>query len=235
MEGNVIEKLIFSAFILSSFHASAFAIDHPNTLSQRIHKALSDRLPYAEVRIPNLEKLSQSQEIRDLKSIADVRVIEDRSNGVAILDLIGDDGASVRIQTPYQAFVNAPVANRKILPNTRIKAEDFRVEKINVAVSPAREYRGSMVTDLANLENSETRQTILEAQFVVSSAIQRSPDVRKGEMIKLQMVSGDLSLTTAATVLENGSIGDRVRVLTSRTKKEVVGKIKSDHTIEVNL
>ena len=231
----MIEKLIFSAFFFASFHVSAFAIESHSTLSKRIHQSLSNRLPYAEVRIPNLEKLSQSQEIRDLKSIADVRVIEDRSNGVAILDLIGDDGASVRIQTPYQAFVNVPVANRKILPNTRIKAEDFRVEKINVAVSPAREYRGSMVTDLASLENSETRQTILEAQFVVNSAIQRSPDVRKGEMIKLQMVSGDLSLTTAATVLENGSIGERVRVLTSRTKKEVVGKIKSDHTIEVNL
>lgn len=231
----MIEKLIFSAVVLASFHASAFAIENPSTLSQRIHQSLSNRLPYAEVRIPNLEKLSQSPEIRELKTIADVRVIEDRSNGVAILDLVGDDGATVRIQTPYQAFVNAPVASRKILPNTRIKAEDFRIEKINVAVSPAREYRGSMITDLASLENSETRQTILEAQFVVNSAIQRSPDVRKGEMIKLQMVSGDLSLTTAATVLENGSIGERVRVLTSRTKKEVVGKIKSDHTIEVNL
>jgi len=231
----VIEKLIFSAIILSFFPLSALALESSTILSNRIHQTLSEKMPYAEIRIPNLEKLSKSAEIENLSSLSTVRLIEERGNGVAIFDLIGADGASVRIQTPYQALVTVPVANHKILPNSKLKKEDFRIETVNLALSPAKEYRGSIVLDQSKLENTETRQTILEGQFVLNQSIQRSPDVRKGELVKLQMNSGDLSLTTAATVLENGSIGDQVRVMTSRTKREVVGKIKLDHSIEVSL
>ncbi len=229
----MIEKLIFSSIILISF--SAHALENPSILSTKIHKALIDRIPYAEIRIPNLDKLSKSDEVSALKDVSLARVVEERGNGMAVLDLISSDGSNVRIQTPYQALITVPVASRKLLPNTKIKKEDFRIETINVAVSPAKEYRGSMVRDELKLESSETRQTILEGQFILSSSIQRTPDLRKGETIKLQMISGDLSLSTAATVLESGSIGDQVRVMTSRTKKEVVGTVKLDRSVEVNL
>ncbi len=229
----MIEKLILSSIILSTFSAHAF--ESSPILTSKIHKALIERIPYAEIRLPNLEKLSKSDEINALSDIATVRVVEERGNGMAVLDLTSSEGTSVRIQTPYQALITVPVANRKLLPNTKIKKEDFRIETVNVAISPAKEYRGTIVREESNLQNSETRQTILEGQFVLSSSIQRSPDLRKGETIKLQMVSGDLSLTTAALVLESGSIGEQVRVLTSRTKKEVVGTVKGDHSVEVNL
>ncbi len=229
----MIEKLIFSSIILSSI--SAHALESSSILSNKIQKSLMDRVPYAEIRLPNLDKLSKSEEISALKDVATVRVVEERGNGVAILDLTSSDAQTVRIQTPYQAMVTVPVANHKILPNQKIKKEDFRTETINVAISPAKEYRGSIVRDELKLENSETKQTILEGQFVLSTSIQRTPDLRKGETIKLQMTSGELSLTTAATVLESGSIGEQVRVLTSRTKKEVVGTVKIDHSVEVNL
>jgi flagella basal body P-ring formation protein FlgA len=53
--------------------------------------------------------------------------------------------------------------------------------------------------------------------------------------VKLELVSGELSLTTQGILQEAGSVGDHVRVLTVKTKREITGIVKNDHSVEVNL
>lgn len=228
-------KLLVASIFVAFTSTSSYGLDDANLLSSRIHKILSDKIPYAEIRIPNLEKLVKSSEISAISELSSVRLLEDRDNGVALLELNSTDGNTVKIQTPYQALVNAPIAVRRIYPNTKLKREDFKVEALNVAAGTARAYRGAIILDLSKLEQMETRQSIMEGQFVVSNAVQKQPDVRKGETVKLELNSGELSLITAAVVQENGSVGDRVHVITAKTKKDVVGKIREDRSIEVTL
>ena len=132
-------------------------------------------------------------------------------------------------------MVNVPVATHRIYPNARLKKEDFRIETLNVATGAARNYRGAIIYDENKLEQMETRQSILEGQFVVVNAVQKQPDVRKGETVKLELSSGDLMLTTSAVLQENASIGEKVHVITTKSKKDVVGKVREDHSIEVTL
>ena len=204
--------LVFALPIQSSF-ASIQAKD----LSHQIQIALNEKFPQAEIRLPNLEQLASSDEIASLGEIEQTRIIEERGNGVVVIDLFSKTGKTVRIQTPYQALVKVPVALKRIFPNSKVKKEDYRIAVINIAISPAKEYRGLMIMNEEKLENTETRQTILEGQFFVSSSIQKTPDLRKGETVKLLMNSGDLSLSTAATILESASIGENVRVMTFST------------------
>ena len=227
--------LNLAAIAISFCSTSSYALDDANLLSSRIHKILSEKLPYAEIKLPNLEKLVKSPEISSMNELANVRIIEDRANGVVLLELTSAEGTSIRIQTPYQAMVKTPVAIRRIYPNTRLKKEDFRIENLNVATGNARDYRSAIIFDETKLEQMETKQSILEGQFVVTNAVQKQPDVRKGETVKLELTSGDLSLTTAATILENASIGERVHILTTKSKKDLVGKVLEDHSVEVRL
>ncbi len=204
-------------------------------MTDKIIRALQDRIPYAEIRVPNLEKLSKTEEIQSFGKIDRVKIIEERSNGVAMIDLISAEGKELRIQTPYEALVKVPIAVHRIFPNTRLTKEDFRLETINVSTGSGKDYRGMIVFDLNTLDQVETKQTILENQFVLRSQIQKSPDLRKGETVQVEMVSGELSLITAGTVLENAYFGNPVRVLTSKTKKEISGKAREDHSVEVRL
>jgi flagella basal body P-ring formation protein FlgA len=231
----VIRSLVLALIAISFSSTNSFGLDDANLLSSRIQKILSEKIPYAEIRLPNLDKLVKTAEVSAITELRAVRLIEDRASGVALIELTSTDGSNVRIQTPYQAMVNMPIAVRRIYPNTRLKKEDFRMENINVATGLARDYRSAIILDQSRLEQMETRQSILEGQFVVSNAVQKLPDVRKGETVKLELGSGNLTLTTAATVLENASIGERVRVLTAKTKREVVGKVREDHSVEVSL
>jgi flagella basal body P-ring formation protein FlgA len=213
----------------------AFATEFSDQVTLKIQASLKTKTPYATIRIPNLEKLCESAEVRALNDVVDAKVIEERYNGVALIELVSSTGESVRVQTPYQANVIVPVAIQRILPNTRLNKGDFRMELTNVASGPGRTYRGSMIMDLERLMNHETKQTIMEGQFVLNGQVQKSPDLRKGETVQIEILSGDLSLSTAATVLESASIGDPVRVLTAKTKKEITGKVRMDRSVEVKL
>jgi len=225
--------LTFLAFAFSA--TSSYGLDDAALLSSRLSKILSEKIPNAEIRIPNLENLVKSPEIAAITTLSSVRLIEDRATGVALFELNSTDGVSTKIQTPYQALVKAPIAIRRIYPNTKLKKEDFRIDTINVAVGTAHDYRGVILYSDAKLDQMESKQTILEGQFVLSNAVQRQPDVHKGEMVKLELSSGDLTLTTSAVIQENASIGERVHVLTAKTKREMIGKVLEDHSVEVVL
>jgi flagella basal body P-ring formation protein FlgA len=139
------------------------------------------------------------------------------------------------IQTPYSAWKKAWVAAKRLYPNTRLKDEDFKISEINVATGPAREYRGVMLPADTRFSGLQTKQTLLEGQFAVTSAVERQPDLRKGDQVRLDLISGDLTLTTQGMAEEPASVGDHVRIMTSKTKKEVVGILKEDRSVEVQL
>jgi flagella basal body P-ring formation protein FlgA len=134
-----------------------------------------------------------------------------------------------------EAWKRVPIATHRIFPNTRIKDEDFKISEVNVATGVAREYRGVMLPADTVFTKLQTKQTILEGQYVVTSAIQQTPDLRKGDTVKLELISGDLTLTTQAVTEEPGQVGSQVRVMTTKTKRELMGLVKADHSVEVNL
>jgi flagella basal body P-ring formation protein FlgA len=221
--------------------ASAEPTHHPLSLrlSDLIHASLTEKIADAEIRTPSLDKICSQNPLNEFQTLDRVRLVEDRPNGSALFEVTGKlkDGSekSELVQTPYTAWKKVVVAARRIYPNTKVQDQDFKVIEMNVASGPIREYRGILIPAEGNFSRLQTRQTILENQYVTTSSVERQPDVRRGDTLRLDMVSGDLTLSTQATASENASIGDRIRVMTSKTKKEVVGTVREDHSVEVTL
>lgn len=208
-------------------------------LSDLMKSTLTEKIADAEIRIPSLAKIFAQKPLSEYAEVRHVRLVEDRPNGVALFEVTGrttagQDQADL-VQTPYSAWKRVVVAKRRIYPNTKLRAEDFTISEVNVASGMAREYRGVMVPATTELSGLQSRQSILENQFVTSPAVERSPDLRRGDLIKLDLVSGELTLTTQATAVDPAVIGDRVKVLTTKTKKEMVGILREDHSVEVRL
>lgn len=212
---------------------------HSARMSGIVKKLLEDRIPGAEIRLPSLDKLAAQTAISSFSEISSGRIIEDRANGSVLVELTGKGPDSAEktemIQTPYQAWMKVPAAIRRIYPNTRLKAEDFKTVEVNVASGSAREYRGVMMPASTEFNGLQSRQTILENQYVVSTAVQKQPDLRKGDTVKLLLSSGGLELVTQATAEEPASVGDRIRVLTVKGKREMVGRVNEDRNVEVSL
>ena len=227
--------LLLSSAISFAEEPSIAVVSLADRLSSMIKKTLEEKITHSEVEIQSFNALVESTPLKNFQNFSKVRLLDDKPNGVAILEVTGDEGQTQVVQTPYTAWMKVPVATHRIYPNTKLKAEDFKVQSINVASGPAREYRGIMASETTPLAQMESRQSILEGQFLTTAAIQKQPDLRKGDLIKLELNSGELSLTTQAVAQEPASVGDKIRVLTLKTKKEIVGLVKEDHSVEVNL
>ncbi len=231
--------LFFAALGLSFGSAFAGAEAPSARLASLMRASLSAVIPEASLAIPSLEQTCSSPPLSMFERFDRVRLIEDRPNGSALFEVTGRTSAGLEkielVQTPYSAWKKVLVPTRRIYPNTRLQEADFRITEMNVATGAIREYRGALLSAEAPLARLQTKQTLLEGRFVTTASVERQPDVRRGDTVRLDLVSGDLSLSTQATASENGSVGDRIRVMAPKTKKEVVGIVREDHSVEVAL
>lgn len=149
-------------------------------------------------------------------------------------EIRGEEGASLG-QVGFAVWMPAYQALRRVMPGEKLSADQFVVQQINLAQGPASELKNSLLSSESMLEGLEARQTIIEGSSLTSYAVQRSPDIKRGEAVQILIRSGDLVLTTHGTALEAGYKNSRVKVLSTRTKRELNGSLTADGKIEVNL
>jgi flagella basal body P-ring formation protein FlgA len=167
----------------------------------------------------------------------------------ARITLLGDDGRgnlhfsvtddlTFRVSEgwiSFSAWVPARIALKRIRPGELLQPDHFVVQNVNVALGQPREYRGLILSQTTELQGLEAIQTILEGQFLLSSAVQRIPDVRRGDSVQVKLISGDLILTTQGHAEEAAYLNRPVRVMTGKNKRELMGYLQSGGVVEVKL
>lgn len=135
----------------------------------------------------------------------------------------------------FASWTVAKVSTRRVRPGEPINSNYFISQKINLATGLAHEYRGVIISADSDLSRLEATQTILEGQFLMSSAVQRSPDIRRGDSIRIHLVSGELTLTTTGFAEEPGYLDKQIRVMTTKSKRELSGLLQEGGIVEVKL
>ena len=135
----------------------------------------------------------------------------------------------------FEAWVPTQIALRRIHPGEVLNQDYFSPQSTNIAKGQGRDYRGILFPQKMAINGLEAIQTILEGQFLLTSSVQKMPDIRRGDSVRIQVVSGGLTLSTSGTAEEPGYIDRKIRVMTAKTKRELVGQLKSDGIVEVTL
>jgi flagella basal body P-ring formation protein FlgA len=135
----------------------------------------------------------------------------------------------------FSALMPAWVAKRRILPGEKLSQDSFERKEIDVAQGMAREMRGLLLTTDLTQVALESRQTILEGQPALSNAVQQTPDIRRGDALRIRMLSGGVILSTAGTAEEPAYLQSPVRVITQKSKRQLVGKLVESGVVEVRL
>lgn len=243
---QVVLSLSLLAGILNCPHFSS--ANEANSIERLEHLAtlaLQAKYENAEIKLINLDALAENPSFISDQDIQAVNLVEDKPGGIAVFKIKGIKEDSARpgklrevtqvIQLPFEAWVKTLISKNRIQPNQKLKRSDFKLGTVNVAQGLPREYRGIIAREDASVENSESKQTIFEGQFLTVSAIRKQPDIRRGDSVKINLISGELVLSTQGVAQEPASIGDRVRVITGKTKREVVGKLAGDQSVEVRI
>lgn len=158
----------------------------------------------------------------------------DNTLGEAQFSVYGNQQSAV-IAAQYSAFTDVRVASRRIAPGEKINPEFFHTQEVNLATGMPYEMRGVLLPVSEKISQLETRQTILEGQFLVSTAVQKVPDVRRGDSVRIQVISGDLHLSTAGTATESGYSQSPLKVVTTKTRRELTGTLQPGGIVEVKL
>lgn len=224
-------------FLSLFFALPCFAVGVPETFSVQAKNILIEkyRAPASDLKI----ELKQTHEIAERlpasAQITQVRLVEDRPSGVAVFEVSFDDRDSVFVSQPFEAWVSVPVATRRISPNSKLSREDYRIDQVNIATGTAREYRGVLASPHGNYEKMIAKNTIVEGQFITRTAIGHPPDVRRGEWVRVELISGMMRLSTPGVAQESAAIGETVSVLNPRTKKEISGIVRSGGIVEIRI
>jgi flagella basal body P-ring formation protein FlgA len=171
-----------------------------------------------------------------------VRFIGENGRGEAQIQIRGvveeQDVASIATSegmVPFAANVPAYVATRRVMPGEKIDAIYFTRKTVDVARGQARELRGVIFPAAESLAGLESRQTILEGQFLTTPAVQKTPDLKRGDSVSIRIISGGLTLNVQGTAEESGYLDNRVKVMALKTKRVLTGQLKAGSVVEVSL
>lgn len=207
------------------------------SISSLLSEELSKR--FTSARIEFTAPIAYQVAEGKLGPVTAVRLLSANSRGEAkaLVDYKDELGITRTIEANanFAAWVDAPVAARRILPGEKLSPESYRIQRINTAQGQAYEFRGVIVPASQDLTRVEARQTILEGQYLLSTALQRIPDVRRGDLVRVELNSGGVAISSQATAQEPGYLDQPVRVLTAKTKRELVGELKAGNVVEVKL
>ncbi len=124
--------------------------------------------------------------------------------------------------------VEIPVVERAVSAGSIISAADISTRTLE-----KRFLHPRMVRDPDELLNKEAIRNLRADHPVYTSSIRIPPEVRKNTVIEVEYVAPALTLRGTGKVLEDGSIGDTIRILNPESGKVMAGVVQANGEVIV--
>ena len=150
---------------------------------------------------------------------------------VVKFDLFNGDSFIKRVTKIFDISASIDVLRIK---DTVSRGDKIQKESIYNDVISIHQFKPYLISKIDNIESYEFRNYIEKNQMLESWMIDRIPDKKKGDKVKVSYQKDNIILTLDAYLLENGSIGDTVKVKLESNQKVMAGKIYDKETIIIS-
>lgn len=123
-------------------------------------------------------------------------------------------------------FVTVPVARRDMKAGQIVTRDDIAVNR--VAQDGRRRIDPVNVDDLIG---KEIKRAVRAGQNISTNDVQTQVMVAKGKVVTLNFSKGNIMLSAKGKALENGGLGDSVRVMNLQSKSVVQGTVTGPETV----
>lgn len=186
---------------------------------------LSRRFSGAEIRIEEI--LSEN----GIPSPQSFTFVSENPQGTAHFEAADRTKFSVR----FAAYQAALIPEARLLFGQKLAEGRVSPRELNVTSGSNRELRGLFLQPGTDLNAYQSRQTLLEGQPILKSGVEKIPEIKRGESVRVQVISAGMELSTTGKAEEPAGLGDSVRVMIQKTKKVLTGKLKEGRVVEVQL
>lgn len=130
---------------------------------------------------------------------------------------------------PLATLEHVVVPRRLLRAGERIASEDLVVEQIALGGGAER-----FALSLDQLVGRMAKRNILPGQPVELRSLERPAAVRRGAGITVQVHAGPMVVTMKGEALEDGAVGDSVRVMNPASSQVLVGRVVDFELVEVS-
>lgn len=134
------------------------------------------------------------------------------------------------VRVKVELYKDVVVALKKINKSAVVTAKDIGVAKREVALLPAKYFE-----DTQELVGKMAKASIYEGSVVFDWMIKLQPSVVKGQKVKIIAESPGLLVEAAGIALEDGQIGDTIKVKRVDSKEKIEAEITDSNEVEVKL
>lgn len=141
------------------------------------------------------------------------------------------DGNSVRkliVSGKISVIQEVIKAGRNINSGEVISAGDL------IIVSEKRKYfRKNTITSIEEAIGKRATRRIQADRLIQRGMLETPPMIEKGKQVIIKAENHELLITSTGKALEEGCIGDQIRVLNIHSKKEIIATVKRSNLVEV--
>lgn len=131
---------------------------------------------------------------------------------------------TVRVETSQRVLVAA----HRLPRGTLVRPDDVQARSM-----PASQVPPGAMDDVEQLVGLRTTRSLAAGSVWRSEFVRAAPRISRGDLVRMRLQHGALSIQTLGKARDEGRIGDRVRVLNLDSRREVVGVVGADGVVHV--
>ncbi|MBO6503810.1 MAG: flagellar basal body P-ring formation protein FlgA [Kordiimonadaceae bacterium] len=153
---------------------------------------------------------------------------KDRFSAVLQVPSGSDVPVNLNLSGVIEEVREIPVFNRSVMPGEVIKLSDLTWTKF-----PAKRLTARAVLNSADLVGMTVKRPARTDKPITTADIVAPIAIAKGDAVTMMVRSKAMILTAAGKALENGGIGDTIRVLNPKSRQTVDAKIIRSGQVEI--
>lgn len=138
------------------------------------------------------------------------------------------------ISFPFYANIGVsqylPVARKDLERGARLQIDDFIYAWIR-----AGQHREDAFVNPKQISNIVLTRAVAAGEPVRLSATKKDEIIKRGQNVRVKLVTGDITVMSDAKVLDNAALGENVRVFIQDTKKTLQAMVLANGELEVVL
>ncbi|AWK88255.1 flagellar basal body P-ring formation chaperone FlgA [Azospirillum thermophilum] len=142
--------------------------------------------------------------------------------------LVSSDGRIVELKAKAEILVEVPVPTRRILPGEIIGDGD-----LTTVTMPMERLNDTVVTSRETLLGQASRRQLPPGRLIQTSAVGVPIVVQRNKQVSLVYEDGPLQLVARGRALQDGGVGEVVRVMNNSSNIVVTGVITGPQTVAV--
>jgi flagella basal body P-ring formation protein FlgA len=125
---------------------------------------------------------------------------------------------------------DVPIAQSALIRGELLKDADITLERRDVLI-----LRDAFMNFANVSENLQIAENLPVGYPVLNRSVRMRPIIQRGQVVEGIFVDGALTISLKVETLEDGLLGQTIRIRNPKTKRELHGKVQNDQTVFIAL